>query len=145
MTRIVAQGTFDVLHPGHLHYLTEAASMGEELHVIIARSENVTHKPKPVVPDRQRCEMVAALEVVDHARLGDPDDIFVPIEEIAPDHIVLGYDQHHDVEAIRAALSDRGIDCEVSRASRRQPRFDGELLSTGHIVDRILERRDGRD
>jgi len=48
---VVAQGTFDILHPGHLHYLREAAAMGDELHVIIARSTNVTHKAPPIVPD----------------------------------------------------------------------------------------------
>ena len=62
MRRVVAQGTFDLLHPGHLQYLSEAKSMGDRLYVIIARSENVTHKAKPVVPDHQRREMIAALD-----------------------------------------------------------------------------------
>ncbi|MEF8827161.1 MAG: adenylyltransferase/cytidyltransferase family protein, partial [Halapricum sp.] len=62
--RVVAQGTFDLLHPGHLYYLREAASMGEELHVIVARRENVTHKDPPIVPDRQRQTMVEALDPV---------------------------------------------------------------------------------
>jgi FAD synthetase len=139
--RAVAQGTFDILHPGHVHYLREAAAMGDELHVIVARGSNVTHKAPPVLPDRQRRDMVAALAVVDHARLGHPSDIFVPIEEIDPDVIVLGYDQHHDPEAIRASLRERGLDCAVERASAREPRHDDELLSTGRIVDRVLARR----
>ena len=137
---VVAQGTFDILHPGHLHYLREAAAMGDELHVIIARSTNVTHKAPPIVPDEQRREMVAALDPVDHARLGHPDDIFVPIEEIEPDVVALGYDQHHDDEAIAAALADRGIDAEVRRASGREM-DDDYLLSTGRIIDRILQDR----
>jgi len=141
MTRVVAQGTFDVLHPGHLHYLEEAASMGDELHVIIARRGNVTHKDPPLLSDEQRRDMVAALDPVDHARIGHPDDIFVPIEAIDPDHIVLGHDQHHDDETIAAALAERGVDCEVCRASARERRHDDELLSTGRIVDRICEER----
>ncbi|MFB6108913.1 MAG: adenylyltransferase/cytidyltransferase family protein [Haloplanus sp.] len=141
MTTVIAQGTFDVLHPGHLHYLSDAAAMGDELHVIVARSTNVTHKPAPVLPGRQRRDMVAALAVVDEAHLGHPEDIFVPIETIDPDVIVLGYDQHHDEETLHRALADRGLDCEVRRASAREPRYDGELLSTGRIVERIVERR----
>jgi FAD synthetase len=140
--RAVAQGTFDILHPGHVHYLREAAAMGEELHVIVARRSNVTHKDPPVLPDRQRRDMVAALAVVDHARLGHPSDIFVPIEEIEPDVIVLGYDQHHDPEAIRERLRERGLDCAVERASGREPRYEEELLSTGRIVDRVVAERD---
>ena len=141
MTRVVAQGTFDILHPGHVHYLEDAASMGTELHVIVARSSNVTHKEQPVVPDRQRVEMVGALEPVTEAHLGHPEDIFVPIERIDPDVIVLGFDQHHDEDDIADALAGRGIDCRVERASAREPTFEGELLSSGDIVDRILARR----
>jgi len=141
-TTVIAQGTFDILHPGHLHYFSEAASLGDELHVIIARRENVTHKEKPILPDRQRRDMVAALEMVDEAHLGHTEDIFVPIERIDPDCIVLGHDQHHDESAIVDALAARGIDCEVRRASAREPKYEGELLSTGRIVDRILDRRD---
>jgi FAD synthetase len=141
MTRVVAQGTFDLLHPGHLHYLSDAAKMGDELHVIVARGRNVTHKEKPILPDRQRREMVAALEVVDEARLGHPENIFVPIEELRPDVIALGFDQYHDEERLREALAERGLDCEVRRTSARDPEYEGELLSTGRIIDRILTRR----
>jgi FAD synthetase len=140
MTSVVAQGTFDFLHPGHLHYLREAEAMGDELYVIVARSANVTHKPGPVVPGPQRVEMVEALQPVDHARLGHPEDIFVPIEEIRPDVIALGHDQHHDDAAIEAAAADRGVDLEVRRASPREPDSD-ELLSTGRIIDEILAER----
>ncbi|WP_224447138.1 FAD synthase [Haloprofundus salilacus] len=142
MTTVIAQGTFDLLHPGHVHYLSEAASMGDELHVIVARRDNVTHKKKPVLSDRQRRDLVAALAVVDEAHLGHREDIFVPIEEIQPDLIVLGYDQHHDEAAIESALAARGIDCAVERASAREPKYPDELLSTGDIIERILSRRD---
>jgi len=138
---VVAQGTFDLLHPGHLHYLREAAAMGQALHVIVARAANVTHKEPPIVPDGQRREMVGALDPVDSARLGHPEDIFVPIEDLRPDVIALGHDQHHDADAIREALAERGLDCAVRRCSGRAPGEGEELLSSGDIVDRILKRR----
>jgi len=141
MTRVVAQGTFDLLHPGHVHYLSDAATRGETLSVIVARSANVTHKEPPVLPDRQRRDMVAALDVVDEARLGHESDIFVPIEEIDPDVIVLGYDQHHEEAAVADALAERGIDCRVERATGREKRHEDELLSTRAIVERVLARR----
>ncbi|MBX0324525.1 FAD synthase [Halomicroarcula sp. F13] len=141
MTRVVAQGTFDILHPGHVHYLRDAKAMGDELHVIVARSVNVTHKEPPVIPDDQRREMVAALKPVDEAHLGHPEDIFVPIERIDPDVIALGYDQHHDEEKLQAALADRGIDCEIRRASPLDREDPDRLLSTGRIIDRVLDER----
>ncbi|UIO98627.1 FAD synthase [Halobaculum sp. CBA1158] len=137
----LAQGTFDILHPGHIHYLTEAAARGDELHVIVARGENVTHKPKPVCPDRQRRDVVAALDVVDEAHLGHHEDFFVPVREIDPDVVVLGFDQHHDEDAIADALAAEGIDAAVTRADGREPRYEGELLSTGDIIDRLLAQR----
>ncbi|MFB6070262.1 MAG: adenylyltransferase/cytidyltransferase family protein [Halanaeroarchaeum sp.] len=141
MTRVVAQGTFDIVHPGHVHYLRDASAMGDELHVIVARRENVTHKEPPVLPNRQRRDVVAALDVVDEAHVGHEDDIFSPIEELQPDVIALGYDQHHDVERIESQLAGRGLDCEVRRASGRDPQYEGELLSTHKIIDRILDQR----
>ncbi|MFB6128227.1 MAG: adenylyltransferase/cytidyltransferase family protein [Halorhabdus sp.] len=141
MTTVVAQGTFDLLHPGHLHYLREAAAMGEDLHVIVARRENVTHKDPPILPNEQRREMVAALDPVDEAVVGHDDDIFVPVERIDPDVLVLGYDQHHDRADIADALAERGIDCVVRRASQYEPDYEEAILSTGRIIDRILEQR----
>ncbi|WP_136688630.1 adenylyltransferase/cytidyltransferase family protein [Halorhabdus amylolytica] len=142
MTDVLAQGTFDLLHPGHLHYLREAATMGDRLHVIVARGENVTHKQSPILPDRQRREMVAALDPVDEVHLGHPEDIFVPVERIDPDVLVLGYDQHHDRKDIADALTERGIDCTVRRASAYEPNYEGAVLSTGRIVERILATRE---
>ncbi len=138
---VVAQGTFDILHPGHVHYLRDAAAMGDELVVIVARGENVTHKDPPILPNSQRVTMVDALKPVDRAIIGHPEDIFAPIERIDPDVIALGHDQHHDDDAIQAELDRRGIDCTVERASAREPDSAEELLSTGLIIDRILERR----
>ena len=141
MTTVVAQGTFDIIHPGHLHYLQEAKAMGDELYVIIARRENVTHKDPPVLSNRQRRDVVAALEVVDDARVGHETDIFQPIEAIEPDVIALGFDQHHEITAIETELEARGIKCRVKRVSGREPRYDGEILSSGAIIDRILDQR----
>jgi FAD synthetase len=141
MRRVVAQGTFDLLHPGHLHYLQDAKSYGDRLYVIVARSENVAHKREPIVPDGQRLEMVGALDPVDDARLGHLEDFFVPIREIDPDVIVLGHDQHHDGETLAELLAEEGIGCEVVRASAREPESGEELLSTGRIIEEICERR----
>ncbi|MFB6300101.1 MAG: adenylyltransferase/cytidyltransferase family protein [Halobacteriales archaeon] len=140
-TRVLAQGTFDILHPGHVQYLEAANGMGDDLYVVVARRENVTHKPAPILPNRQRRDMVGALGMVDHARIGHPEDIFVPVREIDPDVIALGFDQHHDEAAIADRLDAEGIDCEVRRAPRREPAYDGELLSTGEIIERIIEER----
>ena len=54
LDRVVATGTFDLLHPGHVLYLERSRALGDELVVIVARDVNVRHKPKPVLPEEQR-------------------------------------------------------------------------------------------
>ena len=51
---VVATGTFDIIHPGHIRFLEEAKKLGDYLIVIVAREKNVRHKPKPVIPEEQR-------------------------------------------------------------------------------------------
>jgi FAD synthetase len=136
--KVVATGTFDILHPGHLFYLTESRRLGDELHVIVARDINVKHKPPPIIPETQRLRMIRALKPVDHARLGDIHDMFQPIEEIRPDVITLGYNQHFDEKELQEALEARGLPCLLVRIGR----YDGgELASSRAIVERILSNR----
>jgi len=140
MSKVLATGTFDLLHPGHVHYLRESAEKGDELVVIVARESMVSHKNPPVVPEEQRREMVEALGVVDHAVLGSEDSIFEPLHDIRPDVITLGHDQHYDEDDLREELRDRGFDADVVRTSGRDE-GDEEILSTSSIIEKILEDR----
>ncbi|NLA39404.1 MAG: FAD synthase [Methanomicrobiales archaeon] len=137
MIRVVATGTFDILHPGHLYYLEESRRLGDELYVIVARDANVKHKPKPIIPEEQRLRMIGALKPVSHALLGDLYDMFRPIAEIRPDIITLGFNQHFDEEGLRQKLADRGLDAGVVRI----PGYPGPLASSSRIVEHILNTR----
>jgi FAD synthetase len=138
MKRVVATGTFDILHPGHIYYLEESRRLGDELHVIVARDANVRHKPKPVIGEAQRLKVIQALRVVDSARLGDPVDMFKPIGEIDPAVITLGFNQHFSEEQLREALKERGIGAGVVRIGE----YSGDsCASTRRIIDRILQTR----
>jgi FAD synthetase len=135
--RVVATGTFDILHPGHLYYLEESRKLGDELSVIVARDANVKHKPRPILPEVQRLRMVQALKPVDHAVLGDLHDMFRPIADLRPDIITLGFNQHFDEEHLRQKLRDRGLDADVVRI----PGYPGSLASSSKIIERILNTR----
>lgn len=142
MTRVVALGTFDLLHPGHVSYLREAAAMGEDLHVVVADGERVDHKD-PILPDDQRVRMVEALDSVTAAHPGHSEDISKPIRRIDPDVLVLGGDQHHDEAKVESMLAEWGVECEVRRASLAEAEGDA-LFSTSAIVRRILAERNGK-
>jgi len=137
---VVATGTFDILHPGHLYYLGESRRLGDKLYVIVARDRNVRHKPRPVLPEDQRVKMVASLKPVDHAILGDLHDMFKPIEEIRPAIITFGFNQHFNEEKIRSELENRGLAAELVRiGSYDKDRY----CSSSEIVRQVLTRYHG--
>ena len=141
MKRVVATGTFDLLHPGHLYYLEESRRLGDKLYVIVARDANVRHKPTPVIPENQRLAMVAALRPVDHALLGDLHDMFRPIREIQPAIITIGFNQHFDEAQLRGDLTARGIVADVVRIGQ----YPGDSCSsTSRIIRKVLEQYQDR-
>ena len=95
-TRVLCCGTFDHLHPGHESFLQQAAELGDELVVIVARDENVTRlKGRPPSQNEDlRRSAVAGVDCVAQARLGHRGaNLLRVVGEVAPDVIALGYDQ----------------------------------------------------
>ncbi len=136
-TRVMAGGTFDLLHLGHLHYLQEAKELGDELVVVIACDKTVReHKHEPLMDEEVRREMVGALKPVDKAIVGSEEDKFDTVEEVDPDIIALGYDQRHTEEKLKEDLRVRGMDdIEVKRLSHHSH----ELDSTRYIIRKIID------
>jgi FAD synthetase len=138
ITVVVCGGVFDILHPGHVFILSEAKSFGDVLVVIVARDSTVEKRKRiPIVPEAQRVEMVSQLKPVDLGMLGYEGDPLKIIEDIEPDVIALGPDQHHDGERIKKEMSKRGITLEVKRIKEYK---ECELNSTKTILQRIIER-----
>ena len=137
MKRVLATGTFDLLHPGHVLYLTEARAFGDELYVIVARDSMIKHKPKPIILEEQRLTMVNSLKIVDKAILGSETDMFEPLSEINPDIVAIGYDQTYDTGELEANLKEHGFDAKVVRIDKSKT---CELCSSGRIIKKVLER-----
>ena len=136
MVRVVATGTFDIIHPGHIRFLKEAKKLGDELIVIVAREKNVRHKPKPIIPEEQRRRVVEGIKYVDKAILGDEHDMFKPIMELKPDIIVLGHDQHFNEKWLEEELKKRGLNTRVVRIKAKE---ECEFCSSTKIIKRVAE------
>ncbi len=95
-------GTFDALHPGHLHYLNELKKLGDKLIVVIARDKNVLSFKGGAAhfSEDERLQHVQETGIADTVILGDKDDLLNPLRQYHPDIIGLGYDQKADEEAI---------------------------------------------
>ena len=116
---VTINGTFDILHNGHLHILNEARKRGDVLIVAINSDRSVSAykgADRPLVPERHRAEMLLALRMVDYVHIFDESDPIALLTEIRPDVHVNG--------------SEYGENCIESETVRR---CGGQL----HIVNRI--------
>ena len=142
-TIVLASGTFDLLHFGHVKYLEEAKKAGGEnakLIVVVARDSTVEKRKgkKPIMPEDQRRALVESLKVVDEAVLGYEDfNMEMTIEKIKPKIIVVGHDQCDVEEAVRNLINEKGLDIQIIRAGRFGKE---ELNSSSKIMRKIIER-----
>lgn len=93
--RVVAFGVFDLLHPGHIAFLTAARALGDELVVVVTRDKRVRAEKgkQPVFNERERLQMLTALRVVDRAVLGDPPGKWHVLKTVRPTIVAVGHDQ----------------------------------------------------
>lgn len=135
MTKVMAFGTFDILHPGHLFYLSQAKKLGNKLVVIVARGGNVRKfKGRKAVNDEMhRLQLVRALKVVDEAYLGEQKDIYLSVKKHRPNIIALGYDQGPKDKILKKELEKHGIKVRVKRIKA----FKAHKHKTSKIKSRI--------
>jgi FAD synthetase len=138
MVRVMAVGVFDLLHAGHLHYVEQAKSLGDELIVVVAHDDTVRkQKHEPVTNQELRRRMVEGLKPVDKAIVGNPpsEPIFDILNIVKPDIIALGYDQKHSRDSIKSGLENNGWgQVRVIRVEGLADDLDG----TRKIIARIL-------
>ena|SRR6218665_2511034 len=93
---VLTNGCFDILHVGHVTYLTQAAELGTKLVVALNTDESVKRLGKgddrPINPESARLQVVAALGAVDAVLLFNEDTPLQLIEQIQPDVLVKGAD-----------------------------------------------------
>ena len=138
---VLASGTFDLLHLGHVKYLEEAKKAGgrnAELIVIVARDGTVEKRrgTNPIVRENQRRALVGSLKVVDDAILGYEDfDIGKVIEKIKPDVIALGYDRGDIEQVVRNYMKEKGLMIKVVKIGKFE---EEELNSSSKIKQKII-------
>jgi D-beta-D-heptose 7-phosphate kinase/D-beta-D-heptose 1-phosphate adenosyltransferase len=92
---VFTNGVFDLLHPGHIRYLGEARALGDLLIVAINsdRSVRANKGPaRPVVPERERAEVLRAMSCVDAVVVFDEETPHHIIGCVQPDVLVKGAD-----------------------------------------------------
>jgi rfaE bifunctional protein nucleotidyltransferase chain/domain len=108
---VFTNGVFDILHPGHLRYLQRARDLGDALIVGLNADDSVRRNKgmgRPITPQAERAEMVAALACVDAVVIFDEDTPAAIVEGIQPDILVKGADWPADQIVGRDTVEARG-------------------------------------
>ena len=138
-TIVFTNGVFDLLHRGHVEYLEDSRALGDRLVVGVNADASVRRLKgplRPIVPERERIEVLEALECVDLAVPFANDTPLELIEEVAPDVLVKGGDW--------AVENIVGRELVIARGGRvlNVPLREGH--STTSIVARVLAGRGDR-
>jgi len=132
---VFTNGCFDLLHVGHVHCLQEARRQGDCLVVAVnsdASMQKMKGPRRPIVPEDERAEMVAALECVDWVTIFDEPDPLKLIELLVPNVLAKGADWKEG-EIVGADV--------VTAADGKVVRIDLKLgLSTTRLIETILTR-----
>ena len=131
---VFTNGCFDLLHLGHVRYLEAARAEGDVL-VIGVNSDRSVHEIKgpnrPVVPQEERAEVLAALACVDFVTIFDEPDPLETIRTLLPDVLVKGSDWAED------AIVGKDVVEEHGGRVVRVPLTEG--ASTTKIIEKIME------
>jgi rfaE bifunctional protein nucleotidyltransferase chain/domain len=134
-TIVFTNGCFDILHAGHVRYLSAAKSLGDALIVGLNSDASVKiikgHK-RPIVSQEQRAEVLAALSCVNYVVLFDEPDPLNLICAIKPDILVKGADWAEDKII--------GADVVKANGGRVERITIVPDISTSEIISRIVSR-----
>lgn len=136
---VFTNGCFDILHIGHIRYLERARRLGDILVVGInsdASVRTIKGKQRPIVPERERAEVIAALESADYVTIFDEPDPAELIRAIKPDVIVKGADWAPERIVGREIVEGRGGKTVTI------PLVPG--ASTSSLIERIVKVSQGR-
>jgi D-glycero-beta-D-manno-heptose 1-phosphate adenylyltransferase len=122
---------FDLLHPGHVRYLEQARALGDVLIVGVNTDGSVRRNKgpeRPINPERERAELLAALACVEAVVLFDEDTPAEIIRAVQPDILVKGADWPADQIVGRDTVEARG------------GRVERIAVAHGHSTTAIVER-----
>ena len=108
---VFTNGVFDLLHPGHVRYLQAARAHGDVLIVGLNADASVRRNKgpeRPINPEHERAEVLAALACVDAVSIFDEDTPADIIRRVQPDILVKGSDWPADQIVGRDTVEARG-------------------------------------
>ena len=131
---VFTNGCFDILHVGHIRYLRKARKMGDLLIVGMNTDRSVRMikgEKRPIVSEKERAEVLAALEIVDYVVLFDELDPLRLITALKPNILVKGADWSKD------EIVGRDVVEKAGGKVVRIPLVPGS--SSTHVIEKVLK------
>jgi rfaE bifunctional protein nucleotidyltransferase chain/domain len=128
---VFTNGVFDLLHPGHVRYLQQARALGGALIVGLNSDASVRRNKgpdRPITPEQERAEILAALDCVDAVVIFDEETPAEIVRTVQPDVLVKGADWPADQIVGRDTVESRG-----GRVVRIP-------VETGHSTTALIDR-----
>lgn len=135
MKTVMAFGTFDILHPGHINFLRQAKKYGQ-LIVIIARDRTVKRlKGKlPQHSEKERLGAIISLNLADIVVLGSLGDKYAAIKKYRPNIICLGYDQKYFTDRLKAQIKKLKLNTKIIRLKSYKPeKYKTSIINNSFI------------
>ncbi len=128
---VFTNGCFDLIHKGHLDYLKKSKSFGDVLIVAVNSDSSVRKvkgKGRPILPQKDRAEIVAALEPVDYVFIFNEETPLRVINVLKPDILVKGAD--YRLSEIVGAREVKSWGGQVKRVKLTEGRGTKEIIQT---------------
>lgn len=132
---VFTNGCFDILHAGHVDYLSKAKSFGDVLIVALNSDSSVTRikgDKRPIVPLKERAFIIANLKAVDFVTFFEEDTPYQAIKKLVPDVLIKGADWKIDNIVGKDIVENAGGKVETIEFVNFQ--------STTNIIKTIIER-----
>ena len=130
---VFTNGCYDILHVGHIHCFQESKRLGDILIVAVNsdRSVGILKGPlRPIVPEGERAELIAAMESVDYVTIFDQEDPFEVVSAVKPDILIKGGDWSIETIVGRELVESYG------GKVMNIPLVEG--ISTSEIIEKIV-------
>lgn len=138
---VLAHGTFDLLHMGHVRHLEEARSHGDLLIVTVTADRHVNKGPgRPVFPQQLRAEMIAALAYVDWVAVNEAPTAEPVIRDLQPDIYAKGSDYQAAEDDVTGKIVDERM--AVESHGGRIIFTDDITFSSSELINRHLDVHD---
>lgn len=133
MKTVMAFGTFDIVHAGHVDFFRQARKLGDKFIVVVGRDRTVEDikGSRPFYTEKERVHLLEHIDYIDTVILGDTKNVYSAVAKVKPDVVALGYDQNNFVDGLKEYIKKSKMKTRVVRLKS----YKSSRYKTGKIKE----------